>query len=272
MYRKIIFLIFILVFVFISSANAKTIIWVSGNVDGDNNADLTNDWQEWIDKLESEGYTVDARPQYWDELTQAKVDELNAADLVIVSRALISGDMATNNAEVALWNSVTAPMINNSPYVIRGNRWKWVSSQDELPNTGDLGCPLMQVTKPSHPIFWGITLDSSDQIQVTDPEVGSGNCTYNPTNNVGNGTLIAKTVPTTLVQDWFWIAEWQEGVEFYPGSGTYAGSHRLYFSAGTHEVTGTYKASEFNFTDEGWKLYLNAVKYMLGELTNPRQA
>ena len=83
MYRQIIFLIFILVFVFISTANAKTIIWVSGNVDGDNNADLTNDWQEWIDKLESEGYTVDARPQYWDELTQAKVDELNAADLVI---------------------------------------------------------------------------------------------------------------------------------------------------------------------------------------------
>ncbi len=271
MYKKIIFLMFTLTFILISSANAKTIIWVAQSLDGDQDGSVTDDWQIWIDKFEAEGYTVDARPAHWDALTAALVDELNAADLVIFSRATSSGDFATDAAEIALWNSVTTPMIVSSPYIVRSQRWNWLNYGDaELPNNnGDQGCPPMQAIRSSHPIFAGISLDSNKQLQFADPTVGSGHCSFAATNQVGNGTIIAKTVPTTLVQDWLWIAEWQKGVEFYNGSGTYAAGHRLYFTAGGHELpTGVNKESEYNFTEEGWKVYLNAVKYMLGELND----
>ncbi|MBN1973928.1 MAG: hypothetical protein JW787_09845, partial [Sedimentisphaerales bacterium] len=268
MYRKSILLMFLLVSLFISSANSKSIIWVSGDVDGDDNGSYTDDWQDWIDKLEAEGYTVDVNPLYWNELTQDKVNELNAADLVIISRAIDSSVMSTNDAEVTLWNSVTTPILNCSPYVLRNTRWKWINNGDgTLPNNnGDQGSPLMQVMEPSHPIFWGITLGANNQVQVVNPDLGSGNCSFINTADVGNGTLIAKTVG----ENWVWIAEWQEGVEFYNGANAYANGHRMSFSAGAREgaVGGTdsYKVSEYNWTDEGWKIYLNAVKYMLGEL------
>jgi hypothetical protein len=284
MCKKTIFLMLALVFLFISSANAKTIIWVAQTLSANTPsgqaataADAAEDWQEWIDKLTAEGYTVDARPGHWDALTDALITELNAADLIIVSRATDSSVLSTaGTSEPTQWNAITTPMIVSSPYVIRKTngtdpRWNWINNIDaSLPNNnGDQGCPLMQATKASHPIFYQVSLNSSNQIAVADPAVGSGHCSFNPTNNVGNGILIAKTVPTTLVQDYLWIAEWQKGVEFYTGAGTYAGGHRMFFTAGAHEtpIGGTFKESQYNFTEEGWKIYLNAVKYMLGELS-----
>ena len=234
------------------------------------------DWQEWIDKLTAAGYTVDARPGRYDALTDTLAAELNAADLVIVSRALDSSVYSTNATEIGLWNSITTPMILSSSYLLRSQRWNWVNNGDaSLPqNNGDQGCPLLKATMPSHSIFWGVSLDSSSQVQVANPAIGSGNCTFIGTNNVGNGTLIAKTVPTSLVQDLLWIAEWKKDVEFYSGSGSKAMGHRLFFTAGARETPtgGTFKEAHYNLTDEGWKLYLNAVKYMLGELIDPRFA
>ncbi len=275
MCKRILLLVFILSFVLIPSANAKNIIWVAMNQDGDRDGNYLNDFQEFTDGLKAEGYTVDIRLGYWDALTDAKVLELNAADLVLFSRSIQSGTFATNAAEVALWNSVKTPMLLCSPYVLRKGRWNWVLDDSTIPyNAGDQGCPLMNVLVTSHPIFAGVSLDANNQLEFADPTLCSGNCSFAPTNQVGNGTMIAKTVPTTLVQDWAWITEWQKGVEFYSGSGTFAGGHRLFLSAGAHETAGngnTYnKWSGYNLTPEGWKLYLNAVKYMIGD--DPRQA
>jgi len=240
----------------------------------DADGDGVNDSQEWVDMLTDEGYTIDFRPAYWDALTEDLVVELNTADLVIVSATTQSGVLTTDAAEAALWNSVTAPMMNCCTYALRSTRWNWVNNGDaELPNNnGDQGSPLMQVLEPGHPIFTGISLDANNQLQAVDPTLGSGQCTFIGTADAGNGTLIAKTVGN----EWLWIAEWKEGVEFYDGAGTYATNLRMTFSIGGHEVAGNGRdvnpARGYNLTDEGWRLYLNAVQYMLGISIIPGKA
>ena len=88
---------FALVFFFISSVQAANIVWVS--MDWDNDGDGINDSQEWVDLLEAEGYTVDFQPGYWDVLTEDKVDELNAADLVIFSATIQSNIFGGDDPE-----------------------------------------------------------------------------------------------------------------------------------------------------------------------------
>jgi hypothetical protein len=272
MVKKLVLLLLLLSLSMTPSANAQNIIWVA--MDWDADTDGVNDSQEWVDKLTDEGYTIDFRPAYWDELTEAMVEELNAADLVIVSATTQSGVLATDATEVSLWNSVTAPMMLCCTYALRSTRWNWVNNGDAtLPNNnGDQGSPLMQVIEPGHPIFDGIPLDADNQVQVADPTLGSGQCTFIGTADAGNGTLIAKT----LGNEWLWIAEWKDRVEFYDGAGTYATNLRMTFSIGGHEVAGNDRASNpargYNLTDDGWRLYLNTIQYMLGAEIVPGRA
>jgi len=243
-------------------------------MDWDADTDGVNDSQEWVDKLTAEGYTIDFRPGYWDALTDANVAELNAADLVIISATTQIAILVTDATEASLWNSVTVPMMNCCTYALRSTRLKWVNNGDAtLPNNnGDQGSPLMQVIEPGHPIFNGISLDANNQVQVADPTLGSGQCTFIGTADAGNGTLIAKTVGN----EWLWIAEWKDRVEFYNGSGAYATNLRMTFSIGGHEVAGNGRemnpARGYNLTDQGWRLFLNTVQYMLGESINPGRA
>ena len=292
MNKKYIILMLVLSFIFISSVNAKSIVWVAMNWNADGTGTVNDDWQPWIDGLTAAGYTVDVRPGNWDALTQAKVDDLDTFDLVLFSRAIQSGTFATNAAEVALWNSVSKPMLCASAYVLRKSRWNWIVDDTVMPgtNNGDMGSPLMQVLMPSHPIFYGIKLDANNQLKVADPDLCSGQCSFHPTNQMGNGTLIAKTVPLLVppttsggssyqVGDFAWIAEWQKGIESYPGSGVVFPGHRLYFSAGAHETAvvgvnggAANKASGYNLTPQGWAVFLNAVKYMIGDAVDPTMA
>lgn len=164
--------------------------------------------------------------------------------MVIVSGTIQSGTFATDAAEVTLWNSVTAPMLNCNPYLLRNTRWKSVNNGDsELPNNnGDQGSPDMVAVKPSHPIFYGITL-TDNKVKVVDPTLGTGQASFVATDKVGNGTLIAKPEGN----DWIWVAEWQKGVEFYSGAGAYANGPRMYISIGYHEGN-NFGARGYNLT------------------------
>jgi hypothetical protein len=272
MIKKLTPLLLLLSLCVITSVNAQNIIWVA--MDWDADSDGVNDSQEWVDMLTDEGYTIDFRQAYWDELTEDLVAELNTADLVIVSATTQSGVLTTDAEEAELWNSVTAPMMLCCTYALRNSRWNWVDNGDaELPNNnGDQGSPLMQVIEPGHPIFEGISLDENNQVQIADPTLGSGQCTFIGTADAGNGTLIAKTVGN----EWIWIAEWEEGVEFYDGAGTYATNLRMTFSIGGHEVAGNGRdvnpARGYNLTDQGYRLFLNTIQYMLGVSITPGKA
>ena len=258
MSKKLVYLVLLLAFVISSSVDAKTIIWVSDNKtpSGGVAAD-----QAWVDLLRAQGYTVDYRGEggsgspgyrYWRSLDAGKIAELNAADLIIVSRDTDSGNYDDGD-EVTQWNSITTPLILQIAHIMRSSRWRWL---DTTSTSG--GQPNLVAVDPSHFVFNGVTLDVNNQVDILTMDSSIGNHT-----DPGNGTLIGKRADN----DGVWIVEWQTGQEFYPGSGQVAGGPRMYFAAGSNGVDG-----EYNLTAEGEKIFLNAVRYMLGEHINPKIA
>jgi len=202
----------------------------------------------------AEGHNVDVRIDYWKELDAAKVDELNAADLVIMSRSIYSHDHSDRD-EPTLWNSVTTPLITMNSWVVRSNHWRWMDTTAAV-----WRYHIMLALDTTHPVFDGVTFEEGNLVIFLDNTVGSGMATFVGSIDVGNGTLIAQTLA-----DHTWIAEWPAGVEFYAGSGQTAGGRRMLFTAGTQERDGPPPTpwGAWNLTAEGEKIFRNAITYML---------
>jgi hypothetical protein len=179
---------------------AKKVIYVTSVKD--NNKDGVQDDLSWVDWLTAEGYDVDCRPDYWkDPLDANEIAELNAADLVIASRGMATGDY--DGAETPKWNGVTAPMICTNAWQIRTSRWKWLNN-----NTAnkDAGAPLMLVSDPCHPIFAGLPVDADGMLDILDPNAGSGHTSFNTDFiDPGNGTLLSISLGKYTTA---WIVEW----------------------------------------------------------------
>ncbi|MFZ2145748.1 MAG: PA14 domain-containing protein [Sedimentisphaerales bacterium] len=228
------------------------IVWVT--VTSDDDADGAQDDQAWIDWLEAEGHNVDARIDYWTELDASKVDELNAADLVIVSRSTHSSDFS-NGDEPTLWNSVTSPLILMNAYIARSGKWQWMNTTS-LADADD----ILLALDTTHPLFDGVSFEMDNMVIFLDNTVGSGLTTFIGSIDVGNGTLIAQRSSA----DQAWIAEWAAGVEFYAGSGQIAGGPRMFFAAGTMETADPpTPQGAWNLTADGEKILHNAIKMML---------
>jgi hypothetical protein len=222
--------------------------------------------------LVSEGHSVDVRPDYWKTLDPDKINELNAADLIIFSRLNWSKNYDDGN-ETTQWNSLTTPLLQMSAWFVTNTRWNWVNS-DVKQRT-----PLIyaEAVDPHHPIFRGVPLTAFDPsnpdsplnvVQMVDPLIGTGLTSFIQTTNMGNGHLIAKPVQAGMG----WIAEWVIGAEFFEGAGQYTGGRRMLFCAGTQETRSvdpdtqeemTTAQGELNLTDEGLQMFRNAIDYML---------
>ena len=255
MYNKSIYLVLVLAFCLTSSVYATNIIWVSDFYDDD--WDGITDDQAWVELLEAQGYKVDytmgagVGNGYWRTLDGDKIAALNAADLIIVSRNSNSADYDDVN-ERSQWSNITTPIISNSTHMTRRSRWRWLDTTT-VPN---LYNTVVDIMAPGHTIFANVT----SPVQITDGTVGPS--TFVDINNgwVGNGTLLAKVRDFNMA----WIVEWEAGVEFYPGSGQFAGGPRIFFAAGTQESPGIGRG-EYNLTPEGEQVFLNVVRYFLGD-------
>ncbi|MBN1361768.1 MAG: discoidin domain-containing protein [Sedimentisphaerales bacterium] len=250
MCKQLLLLLMVLGFCVSPVVQGATIIWVGEN--DDQNGDGVVDDVYWPIWLAEQGYTVDLRRGYWETLNEAKVAELNQADLVIVSRNTDS-DAYANGQEVALWNSVTAPMILTTPYLSRSSRWIWVN------HTGlnvVAGGPAWSVVDPGHAVFFGMDLNAGDQVTALDAAPPSAGVAH-LNGDIGNGVLIASAVSGEAA-----IVEWEPGIEYNPGGALVAG-RRLLFCAGTTEAGGN-PQGQFNLTPVGQQMFLNAIKYMLG--------
>jgi len=250
MCKKLIFFAFAFALCLASSGYAATIVWVSDNKTPTGGVPAD---QGWVDLLEANGYTVnlDFRNQEGRTLDAAKIETLNAADLIIVSRDTDSGNY-DDGQEPTQWNSITTPIILQVAHITRSNRWLWLDTDATNDTTATL-----EVVEPDHPVFNGVTIGANNQLDILTMGSSFANST-----DAGNGTLIAKRADN----DQIWIAEWETGQEFYAGSGQTAGGPRLYLVSGSDEGTD----GRYNLNADGEKMFLNAVRYMLGSLKRPK--
>jgi len=223
--------------------------------------------------LISEGHSVDVRPEYWNVLTPDKIAELNAADLIIVSR-LAWSTRYNQGKEATEWNSLTTPLLQMNSHFARNIRWKWVNADAIEPD--DNSYIYAEAVVPYHPVFQGVLTAHEpvgpdgplNIVQMIDPLVGTGFTAFIDGTDMGNGRLIAASVG----MDAGWIAEWAVGVEFFDGAGQYAGGRRMLFCAGTREIRYyddvrqqviPTAQGELNLTAEGLRMFRNAIAYLL---------
>ncbi len=228
-------------------ASATSILWVS-----DCWNETTPHDRGFIERLTAEGYTV-TRMQDPQVMTTAKRDEANGYDLIIVGRHGSSANYI-NTGEVALWNSITKPMIHMSPYLWRSSHWKWLNATG-IANYSD----NMLVVAKTDPIFNKVDLDANDQIKI----FSQGTTSFLQITNAGNGTILATRA--IAGGQYTWIARWDAGKEFYAGSGQYAAAARMVFAASEAGGNGD---GFYNLTDDGWKIFSNAVYQMSGATFN----
>ncbi|MBI9019077.1 MAG: LamG domain-containing protein [Phycisphaerae bacterium] len=232
----------------IGVSQGQSIIWVSDCITETEPHD-----QGFVDILEAQGYTV-TRLEGQQTLDQAKVDQMNAVDLVIVGRHGNSGAYASNAAEVKLWNSITTPLIQQNGYLPRNNRWKWLDSGSTFNTSYDL-----VAVDASDPVFQFVELDETQTVDICQ----AGVITIVPVTDVGNGTLIAKRDDEAA--PYAWIVRWETNQEFYPGSGEFAAGPRMYFASGESGGAGD---GTMNLTPQGQLIFLNAVYQMSGATFN----
>jgi len=259
------------------------IIWVSDRV-----AFKANDPNQvtdggFVELLRDAGYAVDYKGeidsytlddnndvvaltdefQYWRELDDDKIAELEAADLIIISRNASSGayddsDSSTGYDERLLWNGITTPMISMSAHLARVgyNKWGWFDTSG-TPYTQD---NLMTVLDPTHAIFAGVVLDANDQISLHTSDwtvEGSGAA------DAGNGLLLATRPADGAIM----IATWEAGQQYNANTEYIAGGPRMFFAGGagskSGELYGAHGDGDYNLTADGQTVFLSAVEYML---------
>ena len=239
----------------VGSSSAADILWVN---DGQDPA-----WDVgWTDLLTANGHNLSIRGDMA-ELDAAKIADLNASSLVIVSRSASSGNYATDAVEVETWNEIEAPLILMSPWLTRTNRWKWLDTDvANAPADMEADPSTMDVVDPSHPIFGGLdNVDMWDETRITDgSDVG---IVTNDTMDPGNGTLLATVQASGNV----WSVLWESGTEFFDGSGETPAGDRLFMTLGNHEAADPpgFAFGQNNSTADGEQIFLNAIAFMLGE-------
>jgi hypothetical protein len=254
----------------VASAQAANIVWVSFHP-GENQPSVN---------AAAAGFTTAPDAGYTQALTAAghnvtrvvtsgtpNAAQLNAADLVIISRSVPSGDYQ-DPPETAAWNtSITAPTMILGGYIVRQNRLGYVTASN-IPDTTN---PVtLQAVQPSHPIFSGITLGAGNTLSYAVPVTYTNSLQRGISTLTdplaGGGTLIATVDPAgqTTAANGLLIAEWPAGATMADTApNDILGGRRMVFLTGSRENIITSEGSGmYDLTPEGRQLFLNAVSYM----------
>jgi hypothetical protein len=210
---------------------------------------------------------------------QAFIDTLNASDLVIVSRQVGSGDYGEGGdaaTERMRWHSgVTKPMMLMSGYVLRNNRLQFMTG-DTIPDapTGNPanGPVVLTAAVPSHPIFQGITLDGSNNMNfatypISAPDGSQMQGISVITNPIAGGGTVLATVSASAASGagGMLIGHWPTGAVV---GGNALAAPRLAFMSGTREPVAPNNqipiAGVKDLTAAGDQLFLNSVCFMIG--------
>ena len=226
-------------------------------------------WEDdlWRQLIEGQGHTIVSHAFYDDLETiseaeaDARVEEFNEADLIIVSRDSNSGDYNDASEQIFWTDGFTTPMIIMTPYLLRSSRWDMVAStaiQDAMN-------PMVpQIT--DHPVFDGVELNPDGQIDFWSQLGEEDHIDLVNTTDFGYAEVIATEAETDLPWIAYWDGESNFG-DFYDGSNTFASGPRLFLSAGSDDDPNTW--GEKNITPAGDKIVLNAIAWLTGDPGNP---
>ncbi len=212
-----------------------------------------------IDDLVAAGYNVTLfYNTSLSTASQATMDTLNNADLVIIGRSVASGIFGGDNpADKFAWNSVEAPIIAMHPYVVRSNRMNWFNTKS-CKHYDDAGVVLNAVIEMAgDDVFDGLTLTDGTLPWAVGP--------YDVlvTKEAGNGELLASSAVDTNVL----FVRFDPFVEFYAGAGDRPGGYRTMLGNGNDNSadpnTGLKIFNYNNFTTESKQVYLKEVARMV---------
>ena len=237
--RKLLFcLLFFAIGISAISAKTYTVTFATENLAAD--APL-------IEALTAKGFKVIATERYWQNITSAKVAELNTYDLLVITRQTNSTSYVGPDGTFDLWADVTTPIINMSQYLGRSSKMQWFSSESMSENIGS----AMLVKQSLHPIFKGIALDGTmNTATLASPGFNGLSVTES-----GNGKVVASSSTTGFVS----IAEWRAGMAFYTDlidPLPINKGKRMWFS-------GTKNTDGYAYNATGIELFENAVEYMI---------
>ena len=183
---------------------------------------------------------------------RSDADDLNAYDLIIISRAVNSGDYG-DGANSEFWNTqITVPVMNLGGYTFRNSRLNWTVGGTMVDTDGPVS---LTVADASHPIFDGVDL-SGPYANFIEGERG---VSFNMDEVVG-ATVLA-TAADTATAGGAAIFEYAAGAE--AGNGNVISGPRLAFLTGSRELNRTSQTSGFyDLTASGEQMFLNAVNYI----------
>jgi hypothetical protein len=260
-----------------SAGQGADIVWVhqlrgqegEGTGTTPNAGEGTLAWEDdlWRALLEDAGHNIVTHEPFDDlDVQPGGLDVLNSADLVIFSRDTNSGDYVNTFDEQEIWaESVTAPMIILTPFVLRGSRWDMALSESILETNKAAGFGPLVATDPDHPVFAGVLDDNDEAVVFDEDALGPDDSIdfldiFDDDGMVGNGTVLAVEAAFEVP----WLIYWEGGVEYYEDSllGFTAGGPRLYYSVGSDDDP--FSWGEKNTTPAGDQILLNAIDWMTG--------
>ncbi|MCX7985384.1 MAG: T9SS type A sorting domain-containing protein [Bacteroidales bacterium] len=220
--------------------------------------------------LTDAGYTVHrGTGTYTGILSQEKLDSLNNAALVIFSRngaSAAHGDGSSTPGIVEQWADVSAPILSLSMWIMRSNRWQWINTTSPACLQSD----TIYITDDGadHPIFTNVSIVNGG-IPFTIPGVTRNESTTVTPDLTTNASIKILAVDSKADEKRVAIAEWEAGVEFYSGAPA-PSSTRMFIAIAEgdnckQESVRPNVMSAFNGTDQGKKILLNAVAYLMGK-------
>jgi len=227
------------------------IYWVEDNFEGDKTD------QGFIDLLTNAGYTPDMSFANMEarELDDTELEWLNRADLIIISRDSDSRQFDDSTAEILTWNTkIARPILNLNAFYMQANRWNWLPSSD----TWHYEAGPMLVTEPNHPVMEGVTIGPDGLVDVVTTQTTFA---MGATDAAG-GTVIGVRADNGFV----WLAAWDTTQKL--STGYLPSGPRMLFCCGVDEATTGKQPvlpgnGAYNLTEEGSKIFLNAVEYLL---------
>ena len=218
---------------------------------------LVTDFEEatdapFITYLTTAGHSVTSTNQRYRTLDATKISELNAADLVIVSRNTNSADYANSTAEVAQWDGLTTTVWLASSYLARDSRWNWVTSGGII--GGYYGHITAQnATAGAHPLYAGLTVDGTGFAGESRYSFSTGTELESGSDNLaGTGTVIG--VRNRLSYQHIIAAEFSAGGT--TGSRNTLAGYRFYFA-----LPVTFADNNVN----GLQMIDNSIAYLVPE-------